>query len=202
MKNKDWSGDSNSIFKTLGSSHHTDEERSENDYYATDPRAVRYLMEMHRMANDIWEPACGEGHLSKVMEEYGHFVKSTDLINRGFGEGGVNFLSNQIISWDGDIVTNPPYSLAKEFVCKAIDIIKEGRQVAMFLKLQFMEGKGRKDLFDKYPPKIIYVSRSRINCAKNGNFKDQRISGGSAVCYAWFVWEKGFKGDPIIKWFN
>lgn len=72
----------------------------------------------------------------------------------------------------------------------------------MFLKLQFMEGKERKHLFTKFPPKTVYVSSSRILCAKNGDFEGLKASGGSAVAYAWYVWEKGFKGNTTVKWIN
>ena len=72
----------------------------------------------------------------------------------------------------------------------------------MFLKLQFLEGKERKRLFQQYPPKVVYVSSSRILCAKNGEFEKMREGGGSAVAYAWYVWEKGYKGDTIVKWIN
>lgn len=83
-----------------------------------------------------------------------------------------------------------------------MELIPDGYKVGMFLKLQFMEGKSRKQLFKKYPPKIIHVSSSRIMCAKNGEFKKMVDGGGSAVAYGWYIWEKGFKGDTIIKWFN
>lgn len=76
------------------------------------------------------------------------------------------------------------------------------KKVAMFLKIQFLEGKERKKLFTKYPPKVVYVSSSRILCAKNANFEEMRKGGGSAVAYAWYVWEKGFKGDTVVKWIN
>lgn len=72
----------------------------------------------------------------------------------------------------------------------------------MFLKVQFLEGKERKRLFADFPPKVIYVSSSRIMCAKNGEFEKMREGGGSAVAYAWYVWEKGYKGNTIIKWIN
>ena len=66
----------------------------------------------------------------------------------------------------------------------------------MFLKLQTLEGQERyKKIFSKYPPRKIYVFIKRIQCAKNGLFK-----GSSAVCYAWFIWEKGYKGHTIIDW--
>ena len=198
---KDWTGDKNSIFKTLGASNHTDKERQKHDYYATEPRAIELLLEVEEFSDHIWECACGEGHLSKVLVERGYNVRSTDLIDRGYGEGGVDFLA-QSEPFDGDIITNPPYKYATEFVYKALDLIPEGRKVAMFLKLQFLEGKKRKELFLKYPPKVIYVSSSRLLCAKNGEFEQMRAGGGSAVAYAWFVWVKGFKGDTIVKWIN
>lgn len=88
---------------------------------------------------------------------------------------------------------------AKEFVEKALEISMDSTKIAMFLKLTFLEGKARKILFKKYPPKTVYVFSSRVKCAKNGDFAS---IGSSAVAYAWFIWEKGFKGEPIIKWFN
>ena len=72
----------------------------------------------------------------------------------------------------------------------------------MFLKIQFLEGKARRELFRSHPPKVVYVSSSRLLCAPNGDFEHATKSGGSAVAYAWFVWEKGFKGDTIVKWIN
>ena len=67
------------------------------------------------------------------------------------------------------------------------------------MELTFLEGKARKKLFASAPPKRIYVSSSRLKCAKNGKFEE---TGSSAAAYAWFVWEKGYKGDPTIKWIN
>ena len=100
-----------------------------------------------------------------------------------------------------DILTNPPYKYAKEFVLQALDMVKDGRKVYMFLKLTFLEGKTRyKELFKKYPPKNIYVFSERVMCAKNAEFEKMKAGGGSAVAYSWFVWEKGNYSDTIIKW--
>lgn len=84
----DWVGNSNSIYKTLGASNHTDKEREENDYYATDSIAIDALLEKATLSHNLWECACGGGHLSRRLMELGYNVKSTDLIYRGFGEGG------------------------------------------------------------------------------------------------------------------
>ena len=199
----DWTGNSNSIYKTLGASNHTDKEREEYDYYATEPKAVELLLEHEQFSKNIWECACGEGHMSEVLWGAGYKVCSTDIIDRGYQyQNGVqNFLETKS-GFNGDIITNPPYKYAKEFVYKAIELIPEGNKVAMFLKIQFLEGKARRKLFNQYPPKTIYVSSSRLLCAKNGEFEKMIAGGGSAVAYAWYVWEKGFKGQTVIKWIN
>lgn len=199
---KDWTGNSNSIYKTLGASNHTDKERQNEDYYATTPKAAELLLELETFSPNIWECARGEGHLSKVFESKGYNVRSSDLMDRGFGEIETDFLGIDNLEWNGDVITNPPYKYAQEFVEKALQIIPIGNKVAMFLKLQFMEGKGRKNLFLKNPPKTIYVSSSRLMCAKNAEFEKMVAGGGSAVAYAWYVWEKGFVGTTILKWFN
>ena len=59
-----------------------------------------------------------------------------------------------------------------------------------------------KELFKKYPPKRIYVSSSRLQCAKNGDFETYKKGTGTAVAYAWYLWEKGYNGDTIIRWVN
>lgn len=104
--------------------------------------------------------------------------------------------------FDGDIITNPPYKYATEFVRKALERVKEGHKVAMFLKVLFLEGKSRRELFKQYPPCRIYVCSGRIDCAKNGDFKALKENGGGALAYAWFIWRKGYKGETIVKWIN
>lgn len=196
----DWVGNKKSIFATLGASNHTDKERQREDYYATDPIAAQLLMQVEEFSDDVWECACGEKHLAKVFEEK-YNVRSSDIIDR-CGNEVYDFLSPSNQSWHGDIITNPPYKFAADFVEKALQIVPDKHKVAMFLKVQFLEGKGRKQLFTQHPPKVVYVSSSRIQCAKNGEFDKMKEGGGSAVAYAWYVWEKGYKGNTIIKWIN
>lgn len=189
------------VFATLGASNHGSQPREEHDYYATDPIAMELLLEKETFSKDIWECACGEGHLSKVLRAHGYNVRSTDLVDRDFGEAGVDFLA-QTERFDGDIITNPPYKYAKEFVQKAVESVTDGHKVAMFLKVQFLEGKGRRELFEKYPPKYIYISSNRICCCKNGDFSPEQRKNNSAQAYAWYIWEKGFSGEPTVRWFN
>ena len=88
---KDWSGNKKSIFVTLGASNHCNHDREEHDFYSTDPQALRIFLNAYlkrdnnTLSKDIWENACGKGHLSDVLKEYGCNVVSTDLIDRGYG---------------------------------------------------------------------------------------------------------------------
>ena len=187
-----------STFINLGASNHSKHAREEKDYYATDPIAGELLLEVEPELDNIWECACGEGHLAKVFETANKLSKATDIVNRGYGSIE-DFLACFTPYNNGDIVTNPPYCKAQEFVEKALELVDDGRKVCMFLKVLFLESSRRKKLFQKYPPKAIYVSSSRINCAKNGDFKTYN---SGAVAYAWYVWEKGYTGDTVVKWIN
>lgn len=200
MNNKDWTGNSRSAHAILGARNYAQNERETNDYYATEPKAATLLMQLEELSPLIWECACGEGHLAKEFEKAGYKVYATDLIDRGFGYV-TDFLTTTAPPTPGfDVVTNPPYSKAQEFVEHALEILENGRKVAMFLKIQFLEGKARRKLFDEQPPKVIYVSTGRLKCAMNGDF--ERYAKSNAICYAWFIWEKGYKGETVIRWMN
>lgn len=195
---KDWTGNSRSTHAMLGARNYALEDRAEHDYYATEPKATKLLLEVENFSPVILEPACGGGHIAEVLKEFGYEVIAQDLFDHGYGDTGIDFFS--VETWNFDIITNPPYKLAREFVEHSLDIISDGCKVAMFLKVQFLEGKARKELFKKYPPKYVYVSSSRLRCAANGDF--EKYAKSNAVAYAWYVWEKGSTTEPVIRWIN
>jgi hypothetical protein len=198
--NKDWTGNSKTTFVQLGASNHSLKDREINDYYATDPNSLEIFLKVLERDNiklhhNIWECACGQGHLSNVLINNNYNVYSSDLINRGYGEVKDFLKCNNL--FDGDILTNPPYKYAKDFVKHSLDLLEDGNYCIMLLKIQFLEGKDRRKLFDKFPPKYVYVNSARQTCYINGNM-NKKMS--SASCYCWYIWEKGFKGEPIIRW--
>ena len=146
MAQKDWNGNGNSIFKTLGASNHTDNDRESDDFYATDPVAIDLLLKYDRikLPQSVWEPSCGSGCLSQRLEARGYDVVSTDLVYRGYGEGGVNFFEQRQMPKDCKaIVTNPPYKFATEYVLHALDLLPDDGMLCLFLKTTFAEGKER-----------------------------------------------------------
>ncbi len=214
-ENKDWIGNKKSTFVTLGASSHSEGEREEHDYYATEPKAIELLLEQEDFNKNIWECAVGEWHLADVLVDRGYNVIGSDIIKRGNHNTKIIDFLNTNVKFNGDIITNPPYSYAKEFIEKSLEIIPEGNKVAMFLKITFLESEGRKQFFKENPPIRIYVASGRLLCGINGDFNAKDKDGNvilnkdgtpkrmsSAACYAWFVWEKGYKGLPTLDWIN
>ena len=204
---KDWTGNSRSAYAVLGARNFAKEDREKYDYYATEPKATEELLKLENFSHYIWEPAAGEGHIAEVLKSHNYDVVTNDIIERNYPlDGEMDFFNvtkeNMSNTVPRDIITNPPYKYAKEFVEHALDISMNGTKVAMFLKIQFLASKSRGELFEKYPPKTIWVSRSRLQCAKNGDFDTYKKGTSTAIAYAWFVWVKGFKGKPTVGWFN
>ena len=171
-------------------------DREKLDFYATDKRAIHELLKREQFLSPIYEPACGMGHIGKVLEEYGYKVKATDICYRGYGEEiEVDFftVTENIL----DIVTNPPYFCASEFLRHALEISGPKVKIAMLFRLAFLEGQSRYELFRKYPLKRVYVFSKRLNCAKNGEFEKYK---SSAIAFAWFIWEVGYKGITELRW--
>ena len=184
------------VFVSLGVNHDKPEQREADDFYTTDPIAMKYLLHYEKFDKNVWECACGNGNLVRILEDYGYAVKATDLHNRGCpGQTIQDFLQTDISNFDGDIITNPPYSHANDFLEQSYKLTK--RKVAMFLKVQFLETIGRFErIFKNHPPKTVYVFVKRMPCYRN----DDRSFKQSAVCYCWFVWDKEYTGETVVKW--
>lgn len=201
------------IYKLLGASNHCKEEREEHDFYSTDPDCVRDILKVEQFSKNILEPCCGTGNISKVLEEAGYDVKSTDLIDRGYGVGGIDFFEHYKVI-DSDVITNPPFGLATDFVERCLNIMTSHHKLALFLKLQFLEGQERfEKIFSKKHLETVYIYSKRVACYKNdeqyqkdkdGNLildKDGNAKKiGSAVCYVWLVFNLDYVGDPKLKW--
>jgi len=178
------------------------EPRQNEDFYATNPHALEIFLESLKKDNinlskNVWECACGQGHLAKVLENKGYIVDKTDIVDRGyFGTKIQNFL-NSTNNYNGTILTNPPFVFAEEFVRKGMEILTNNNLLVLFLKVQFLESKSRKKLFKEYPPKFVYINSERQHTAKDANFDKYRLA---TLCFCWFIWQKGYTGETIIRW--
>lgn len=171
-----------------------------DDFYATPREATEALLAVERKwlpSGTIWEPACGDGAIAKVLMDAGHTVYSTDLIERGWSEGEINFLTTGINPRASGIITNPPFKLAREFVDRALT---RAPYVAMLLRLAFLEGAARKPWFESAPLARVHVASRRLPMMHRHGWTGPKA--GSAVCHAWFVWDKRHEGRPVVQWFD
>ena len=133
--------------------------RQEDDFYPTPAYVTQALLDNYRFTGEIWEPACGDGRMSKILEQYYSKVESSDLINRGYGTAGVDFLAS---SREVDnIITNPPFNLAFEFIVQGLRLSR--RCLALLLPIRYLTGKRRAKLYHEFPPaKVIVLSLIHI----------------------------------------
>ena len=186
-----------------GATNHSNELREKNDYYATEPISLQKFLNCidFKLNRYVWECACGGNHLVNVLLKNNYVVFATDIINRNNNLIITSdFLAvNNKSKWKGDILTNPPFKLAEKFVEKGLSLLKPGNYLILFQRIMFLESSKRYKLFQNNKPKYIYVHSSRVAIAKNGNF-EKYAGGGKSMCYCWFVWQKGYKGETIIRW--
>jgi hypothetical protein len=158
--------------------------RKESDFYPTPEKATIALIDFLNIPLDvaIWEPACGEGHISKVFDSRSYSVISTDLIDRGYGEGDVNFLTHPVKMGDW-VVTNPPFTLASQFIEKCIDFDLDG--FAIFLKSQYWHASSRTELFEDNPPSYVLPLNWRPS------FLEEEKGKSPTMDFSWMVWQKG-----------
>ena len=126
-------------------------------------------------------------------------IISTDLIDRGYGQGGIDFLTHDYGRTFGTVITNPPFSLAKEFIEKGLEVSE--KYVIMLCKIQLLEGIKRRDMFLNTPLKYVYVHTTRQATWKGGQPLDPKgRKWSTTMCLAWFVWDKEYEDEPIIRW--
>jgi hypothetical protein len=165
------------------------------DFYPTPAWATYALIENERFAGDIWECACGDGAMSRVLEQTGRTVPSSDLYRRGYGEGGHDFLTTRRRSHN--IVTNPPFHSAEGFVRSGVR--QSRRKLALLLRLAFLEGANRaRTIFFSQPPSRVWVFSERITFYPSGAER----KGSGTTAYAWFVWDRDAPSGTELRWFK
>lgn len=209
---KEWKGNKKSVSTMLGiSTTWHPEQRAAGDYYTTDPTAVEefinHMQKKSRLSSGrfyvkIWEPACGCGNISKVLEQKGYRVISTDLYDRGYGKSGIDFLTAELPFECDTIITNPPYNIADDFVKHVMEILPIGGRYFALMNLSYLAGQKRfKEIYSNNYLYAIHVYTHRINCYKN----NENTGHSSPVNYAWFEYlKRSHNGNthfpPAIYW--
>lgn len=173
--------------------------REYNNYYATHPSVTEDLLRVEKFSHEVLEPFCGGGFMADVIEAHGHAVERYDIVDRGINKVA-DFTKLELPTGTYDVITNPPYDRHTiDHILKCIRICNS--KVAMLLPLHYLTSKGRyNSLYKPFPPARIWVYQNRILFARNGDFDTYKDAGTDTKVYAWFVWERGYQGEPILKW--
>lgn len=219
---KEWKGNKNSAHAAIAAHNGKGKsDRQKDDFYATDPEALQKLLDycstwlynkldtikpsvgrildkIH-VVMPIWECACGNGNLSEVLIKNGFIVWATDLKDRGYGQNrDIDFL-NTIKTNNPVILTNPPYSLATEFIEHALEVLPDGGLYIALMNITYLAGQKRyQRVYSKGSLREIYVFSKRIECWKNGERPKDKC--GSIANYAWYVFQKGYNRQPTLYW--
>lgn len=174
--------------------------RAAFEFYPTPPEATRALLSVETFDGSIWEPACGQGHISKVLEAHGYDVVSTDIVDHGYGRSGIDFL-DQCLPKAKHILTNPPYGrgLGDAFVAKALSITRHtGGRVAMLLNIASLCHRDRHERFVRRRPSVIYAL-DQCTCWPNGN-PAEATRHTLSHRYAWLVWHAEPSTSTRFEW--
>jgi hypothetical protein len=174
------------------------------DGYKSPLISVTTLLQKEGLADIVWEPAAGYLNIAKPLLKRGYKIYTSDIFDwhddihkiRDFLE--FKLPPKPLRGKFYDIVTNPPFSLARAFAEKALELLPNNGKLCLLLRLQFLEGIKRNSFFKKFPPKRIYVYSFRLPRMRRFDFKGKQS--GSALCFAWFIFLKGYKGPTEIRW--
>jgi hypothetical protein len=158
--------------------------RPEGDFYPTPPEATEAFLrrEAKKIKLDfggVWDPACGAGAISKILESHGFEVYSSDLFDHGFGDTGIDFLKAGKLRAPA-IITNPPYhkECPEKFIVQAKRL--GAQYLALLLKSDYWNAGCRVNLWRRYPPSRCYPLGWRL---------DFTGGGGSFFNVDWWVWD-------------
>ena len=168
--------------------------REKDDFYPTPPEGTEALLRVEKFDGPIWEPACGDGAICKVLEARGHKVIATDLVDRGYGTPRTDFLM-EYAPRAPNIVTNPPFKMVAPFMRKALDL--STGKVAMLLRVACLAGAERREIYERTPLARVWVFSKRITMWRGGV---EASHSGGMTDFAWFVWDRSHKGPPTLGW--
>lgn len=175
-------------------------ERNANDWYVEPAWAVEGLLDVQRFSGRTLDPACGSGTIPSVLIENGLYCDASDLVDRGWGNGDCDFLSEDYRPPGGgevdNTISNPPFDRAEQFLRKALSISRH--KVAFLLRLSWLEGRRRRWIHDETPLAAVHPFAARVSMPPGGR---GIVAKGGAVAFAWYVWDHSWPigAPPILR---
>ena len=171
-------------------------DRWANDYYVEPKWAIDGLLDVEPIRGDSHDPCCGAGNIPRAMIERGLPCHASEIANRGYGTTHTDFFSSPPLYCE-NIISNPPFNRMQDFVNRALTISSD--KVIVLARLAFLESQSRYEWWHTVPLARVWISSRRMSMPPGGS--GIKATGGT-VAYAWFVFERGYTGKPVLGWFK
>lgn len=176
-------------------------ERNLNDWYVEPPYVVEDFLDAWPVEGAIWDPSCGRGTIPIVCRRRGHEAIGSDLVDRGFGQGNIDFLSCRSLRAP-TIISNPPFAIIHRWMAHALAL--GPRQVIIFARLGLLEGIERGKWFQRSPFRRVYVCSYRVPCppgeiAPAIDQWERNTIRDMFLAFAWFIWQPGYSGETDLR---
>jgi hypothetical protein len=179
-------------------------ERDEHDWYVEPPECSAALFALEEFSGVVWDPACGVGRIVASAREAGLPAVGTDIVKRGpICEREFDFLDEEIDIGFTNIVSNPPFKHAEEFVQRALECVPIGGKIAMLLPLVWLSGfSSKRDWLPESPLKTFFPISPRPSMPPGAVVLSGQNVGNGTKDFAWFVWQRGYTGSCVVEFMN
>lgn len=172
--------------------------RDPDDWYVEPAWTAERLFQVEPFVGRIWDPACGIGTIVKAAQAFGYDAAGSDKIARSeCCVSPMDFL-DQVITLGENIVCNPPFGIAQRFVELALQ--RAAYKVAMLLPSDWLHGDKRSRWLEGTPLYRVWFLTPRPSMPPGRVIQAGLKPGGGKEDFAWFVWLKGFDGQPSVRW--
>jgi hypothetical protein len=169
--------------------------RESHEHYVDESWCSERLFEEEAFPWPIWDPACGWGRIGQAAPRP---CRSTDLVNRGYGIGGVDFLkTTKMRAGSRSIICNPPFNLMEEFALHSLKIgAKKVAMIALVRRLPAARW------LQETPLSRVWLMTPRPSMPTGRHIREGGKVGGGTQDFCWLVWEREHRGPPTIRWLH
>lgn len=179
-------------------------ERDPLDWYVEPHECSAALFQLEEFVGTVWDPACGSGRIVEQAQKASLPAFGTDIVRRSdFCQSQMDFLDRPSTPEFANIVTNPPFSHAEDFVREAIRITPVGGKIAVILPLVWVSGfSSKRDWLPHSPLKTLYPISPRPSMPPGKVIEAGIKAGNGTKDFAWLVWQVGYSGNASVRFMN
>lgn len=179
-------------------------ERDPLDWYVEPLECSAALFALEHFEGSVWDPACGLGRIVAQARAAGLYAVGSDIVRRSpLCDAESDFLNRSYEPSFHNIVMNPPFSLAEEFVREAIRIVPIGGKVAVILPLVWVSGfSSKRDWLPSSPLRTLYPISPRPSMPPGKVIEAGIKPGNGTKDFAWLVWQNGYSGEASVRFLN